>query len=42
MGAREDLDMCFKHLEEHTEVAPDSSLENRKDQKLDEEVCESK
>lgn len=41
IGPLEDLDMCLKHLEEHTEVASDSFLENRKDEKLDEEVCET-
>lgn len=42
MGPLEDLDMCLKHLGEHTEVAPDSSLASRKDEKLVEEVCERK
>lgn len=42
MGLLEELDMCLKHFEQHTEVAPDSSLEILKGKKPDEEAHESK
>lgn len=42
MGLLEELDMCLKHFEQHTELAPDSSLEIPKGKKLDEEAHENK